>query len=55
MVFDGARVITDMNQPLGRMAGNLVEVHESLATLEGRGPADLWDLTRELCAELLVL
>ncbi|HZN35655.1 MAG TPA: thymidine phosphorylase [Pirellulaceae bacterium] len=48
-------LLTDMNQPLGRMAGNLVEVHESLATLEGRGPADLWDCTRELAAELLVL
>ncbi|MDX1947065.1 MAG: thymidine phosphorylase [Pirellulaceae bacterium] len=48
-------LLTDMNQPLGRMAGNLVEVHESLATLAGRGPADLWDCTRELGAELLVL
>jgi len=50
-----AALLTDMNQPLGRMAGNLVEVHESIATLEGRGPADLWELTRELCAELLTL
>src|SRR5262245_57191702 len=48
-------LLTDMNQPLGRMAGNLVEVHESLAALQGRGPADLWDCTRELAAELLVL
>ena len=48
-------LLTDMNQPLGRMAGNLVEVHEAIATLEGRGPADLWDCTRELAAELLVL
>ncbi len=48
-------LLTDMNQPLGRMAGSLVEVHEAIATLEGRGPADLWDCTRELAAELLVL
>jgi thymidine phosphorylase len=48
-------LLTDMNQPLGRMAGNLVEVHEALATLEGRGPEDLWECTRELAAELLVL
>jgi pyrimidine-nucleoside phosphorylase len=48
-------LLTDMNQPLGRLAGNLVEVHESLATLQGHGPADLWDCTRELAAELLVL
>jgi pyrimidine-nucleoside phosphorylase len=50
-----AALLTDMNQPLGRMAGNLVEVQESIATLEGRGPADLWECTRELGAELLVL
>ena len=27
-----------MNQPLGRMAGNAVEVDESVAALEGQGP-----------------
>ncbi len=48
-------LLTDMNQPLGRMAGNLVEVHETLAALQGRGPDDLWECTRELAAELLVL
>lgn len=47
-------LLTDMNQPLGRMAGNLVEVHESLAALDGRGPADLWECTRELGVELLM-
>jgi pyrimidine-nucleoside phosphorylase len=50
-----AALLTDMNQPLGRMAGNLVEAQESIATLEGHGPADLWDCTRELGAELLLL
>src|SRR6185369_1662989 len=48
-------LLTDMNQPLGRMAGNLVEVQESIATLDGGGPADLWECTRELGAELLAL
>jgi pyrimidine-nucleoside phosphorylase len=41
-------LITDMNQPLGRKAGNAVEVVESIEVLGGAGPADL----RELCLEL---
>src|SRR5262245_41932041 len=48
-------LLTHMHQPLGRMAGNLVEVHEALAALEGRSPADLWECPRELGAELLLL
>src|SRR5262249_43815273 len=48
-------ILTDMNQPLGRMAGNRVEVHEAIATLRGRGPDDLWRCTRALGAELLVM
>jgi pyrimidine-nucleoside phosphorylase len=47
-------LLTDMNQPLGRMVGNLVEVYEALTLLQGRGPADVWEVTRELGAELLV-
>jgi thymidine phosphorylase len=46
-------LLTDMNQPLGRLAGNLVEVHEAIACLKGEGPADLWELTCELAAELV--
>jgi pyrimidine-nucleoside phosphorylase len=46
-------LLTDMNQPLGRMAGNAVEVNESVDALEGRGPADLMEVTLSLGAEVL--
>lgn len=48
-------LLTDMNQPLGRMAGNANEVNESVDALKGQGPADLMEVTLELGAELLVL
>jgi thymidine phosphorylase len=48
-------LLTDMNQPLGRMAGNANEVDESVDALVGKGPADLMEVTLELGAELLVL
>lgn len=41
-------LLTDMNQPLGRKAGNAMEVAESIEVLAGGGPADL----RELCLDL---
>ncbi len=48
-------LVTDMNQPLGRMCGNAVEVQESVACLAGGGPSDLRELTVELGAELFAL
>lgn len=48
-------LITDMNQPLGRSAGNALEVVEAVETLHGRGPADVRDLTVALGAELLAM
>jgi pyrimidine-nucleoside phosphorylase len=47
-------LLTDMNQPLGRMCGNAVEVVESIDVLKGGGPEDVRLLTLELCADLLV-
>lgn len=46
-------LVTDMNQPLGRLAGNGVEIDESVACLEGGGPDDLRELTIQLGGELL--
>ena len=47
-------LLTDMNQPLGEMCGNAVEVLESVDVLQGGGPADVKELTLALAAELLM-
>ncbi|WP_026919454.1 thymidine phosphorylase [Gordonia shandongensis] len=46
-------LITDMSAPLGRSAGNAVEVAEALEVLAGGGPADMVELTLALAAEML--
>ncbi len=47
-------VITDMTEPLGDKVGNFLEVEESIDCLEGRGPADLMEVTYRLSAWMLV-
>jgi pyrimidine-nucleoside phosphorylase len=48
-------LITDMNQPLGRMAGHSSEVAECIEVLSGGGPADLLALSLELAAWMFFL
>jgi pyrimidine-nucleoside phosphorylase len=47
-------VLSDMNAPLGRAAGNWLEVKESVECLEGKGPEDLKNLVVNCAAHLLV-
>ncbi len=49
-----AALITDMNQPLGRTAGNALEVLESIETLRNRGPRDLTELTLAFAEEMML-
>jgi pyrimidine-nucleoside phosphorylase len=48
-------LLTDMNVPLGRAAGNWLEVREAVDCLENHGPADLRELVIAMGAHLLVL
>jgi pyrimidine-nucleoside phosphorylase len=48
-------LLTDMGQPLGRMAGHSHEVIESIDVLKGQGPNDLRALSLELSAWMFYL
>lgn len=47
-------LITDMNQPLGNMVGNSLEVIEAIDTLNGQGPADLMEISISLASYMLL-
>jgi pyrimidine-nucleoside phosphorylase len=47
-------ILTDMNTPLGRAAGNWLEVKESVDCLENKGPNDLRELLIDSTAHLLL-
>jgi thymidine phosphorylase len=48
-------LLTNMDTPLGRTAGNGLEVTESIQALSGRGPDDLMEVTFALASEMLDL
>jgi len=48
-------LITDMDQPLGRAAGHANEIIECVEVLNGKGPADLRELSVELSAWMFYL
>ena len=48
-------LLTDMGQPLGRMAGHSNEVIEAIDVLKGKGPEDLRELSVELSAWMFFL
>ncbi len=48
-------LITDMDQPLGRTAGNAMEIAECIDVLSGAGPADVRELSLELAGWMFFL
>jgi pyrimidine-nucleoside phosphorylase len=48
-------LLTAMDRPLGRALGNALEIEETILSLEGKGPADLMEVTMALADEMLLL
>lgn len=47
--------LTSMEQPLGNTIGNWLEIRECLDCFHGKGPADLMEVTYNLCGHMLLL
>ncbi len=50
-----AAAITNMDRPLGIKAGNALEIEEAWDALNGKGPADLMEVSLSLAAKLISL
>jgi len=52
---DVIAVVSDMNQPLGRMVGNAMEIKEAIATLKSAGPHDFRTHCLEIAKHMVML